>query len=77
MLMFIWLTITNYILYILGHGSRHLISLDKIFTHMMGYEPMINVFSTYILTDQLVNPRLTMSHPVILGPHLLIPGVPQ
>ena len=33
----------------------------------MGFEPMIKVLSTYILTDQLVNPHLTMPHPVILG----------
>ena len=31
----------------------------------MGFEPMIKVLSTYILTDQLVNPRVTMPHPVI------------
>ena len=33
----------------------------------MGFEPMIKVLSTYILMDQLVNPRLTMPHPVIRG----------
>ena len=33
----------------------------------MGFEPMIKVLSTYILTDQLVNPRVTMPHPVICG----------
>ena len=43
----------------------HLIGLDKMSTHVMSFEPMIKVLSTYILTDQLVNPRLTMSHPVI------------
>ena len=34
----------------------------------MGFEPMIKVLSTYILTDQLVNPRVTMPHLVIRGP---------
>ena len=33
----------------------------------MGFEPMIKVLSTYILTDQLINPRITMPHPVIPG----------
>ena len=46
----------------------HLIGLDKMSTHVMGFEPMIKVLSTYILTDQLVNPRLTM-------PHFVIPGL--
>ena len=68
MLTFIWLTITHYILYVLGHWSMHLIGLNKMSTHVMGFEPMIKVLSTYILTDQLVNPRLTM-------PHLVIPGL--
>ena len=36
-------------------------------THVMGFEPMIKVLSIYILTDQLVNPCLTMPHPVIPG----------
>ena len=31
----------------------------------MGFKPIIKVLSTYILTDQLVNPRVTMPHPVI------------
>ena len=65
--MFIWLTIAHYILYVPGHGSVHLIGLDKMSTHVMGFEPMIKVLSTYILTDQLVDPRLTMSHLVIPG----------
>ena len=65
MLTFIRLTIAHYILYVPGHGSMHLIGLDKMSTHVMSFEPMIKVLSTYILTDQLVNPRLTMSHPVI------------
>ena len=65
--MFIWLTIAHYILYVPGHGSMHLIGLDKMSTHMMGFEPMIKVLSTYILTDQLVNPCVTMPHPVIHG----------
>ena len=43
----------------------HLTGLDKMLTHEMGFEPMIKVLSTYILTDQLVNPRVTMPHPVI------------
>ena len=43
----------------------NLIGLDKMSTHVMGFKPMIKVLSTYILTDQLVNHRLTMSHPVI------------
>ena len=77
MLMFIWLTITHYMLYVPGHGSVHLIGLDKMSTHVMGFEPMINLLSTYILTDQLVNPHLTMSHPIILGLHPIIHGVPQ
>ena len=34
----------------------------------MGFEPMIKVLSTYILADQVVNPRVTMPHPVIRGP---------
>lgn len=50
-----------------GHGSVHLTGLDKMSTHVMGFEPMIKVLSTYILTDQLVNPRVTMPHPVIHG----------
>ena len=33
----------------------------------MGYKPMIKVLSTYILTDQLVNPHVPMPHPVIRG----------
>ena len=45
----------------------HLIGLNKMSTHVMGFEPMIKVLSTYILKDQLVNPRLTMPHPVIPG----------
>ena len=72
MLMFIWLTITHYILYVPGHGSVHLIGLNKMSTRMMGFEPMIKVFSTYILTDQLVNPRLIMPRPVILGLNALL-----
>ena len=44
----------------------HLIGLDKMSTHVLGFEPMIKVLSTYILTDQLVNPHL-MPHPVIPG----------
>ena len=68
MLIFISLTITHYILYVPGHGFVHLIGLDKMSTHVMGFEPMIKVLSTYILTNQLVNPRLTM-------PHLVIPGL--
>ena len=63
--MFIWLTIAHYILYVPGHGSMHLIGLDKMSTHVMGFEPMIKVLSTYILTDKLVDPRLTMPHPII------------
>ena len=77
MLMFIWLTITHYILYVPGHGFVHLIGLDKMLTHVMGFKPMIKVLSTYILIDQLVNPRLTMPHPVIPGLHPIIHGVPQ
>ena len=77
MLMFIWLTIAHYILYIPSHGSVHLIGLDKMSTHAMGFKPTIKILSTYIPTDQLVNPRLTMPHLVILGPHLIIHGVPQ
>ena len=77
MLMFIWLTITHYILYVLGDGFVHLIDLNKKSTHVMGFEPMIKVLSTYILTDQLVNARLTMPYPVISGLHPIIHGVPQ
>ena len=51
-----------------GHKFVHLTGLDKMSTHMMSFEPMINVLSTYILTNQLVNPRLTM-------PHLVIPSL--
>ena len=63
--MFKWLTIAHYILYVPGHGSVHLTGLDKMSTHVMGFEPMIKVLSTYILTDQPVNPHVTMPHPVI------------
>ena len=45
----------------------HLIGLDKISTRVMGFEPMIKVLSTYIITDRLVNPRLIMPHPIIPG----------
>ena len=76
MLMFIWLTIAHYILYVPGHRSMHLIGLDKMSTHIMGFEPMIKVLSTYILTDQLVNSRLTMLHPIIPGLYPIIHGVP-
>ena len=75
--MFIWLTIAHYILYVLGHGSMNLIGLDKMSTHMMGFEPMIQVLSTYILTNQLVNSRLTMPYPVITSLHPIIHGVLQ
>ena len=75
MLMLIWLTITHYILYVPGHGFVHLIGLDKMLTHVMGYKPMIKVLSTYILADQRVKSRLIMSHPIILGPHPIIPDV--
>ena len=67
MLTFIWLTIAHYILYVPGHGSMHLTSLDKMPTHVMGFEPMIKVLFTFVLTDQLVNPRVTMAHPIICG----------
>ena len=67
MLTFIWLTIAHYILYVPSHGSVYLIGLDKMSTHVMGFDPMIKVLSTYILTDQLVNPYLTMLHHVISG----------
>ena len=67
MLTFIWLTIAHYILYVPSHGSVYLIGLDKMSTHVMGFDPMIKVLSTYILTDQLVNPYLTMPHHVISG----------
>ena len=67
MLTFIWLTIAHYILYVPGHGSVHLIGLDKMSTHVMGFKPMIKVLFTYILTDRLVNPHLTMPHPIIPG----------
>ena len=77
MLMFICLTIAHYILYVLGHGFVHLIGLDKMSIHVMGFEPMIKVLSTHILTDQLVNPRLTMPHLVIPGLHPIIHGVLQ
>ena len=77
MLTFIWLTIAHYILYVPGHGSVHLIGLDKMSTHMMGFKPMIKVLSTYILMNQLVNSRLTMPHPVITSLHPIIHGVPQ
>ena len=50
-----------------GHKFVHLTGLDKMSTHVMGFEPMIKVLSTYILTDQLINPRITMPHPVIPG----------
>ena len=63
--MFIWLTIAHYILYVPGHGSMHLIGLDKMSTHVIGFKPMIKVLSTYILIDKLVDPRVTMPHPVI------------
>ena len=43
----------------------HITGLDKMSTHVMGFKPMIKVLSTYILTDQLVNPHVTMPHPVI------------
>ena len=62
-----WLTIAHYILYVPSHGSVHLTGLDKISTHVMGFEPMIKVLSTYILMDQLVNPCVIMPHPVIRG----------
>ena len=75
--MLIWLTITHYILYIPGHGFVHLIGLDKMSTHVMGSKPMIKVLSTYIPTDQLVNPRLTMPYPIIHGSYPIIHGVPQ
>ena len=77
MLILIWLTITYYILYVPDHGFVYLIGLDKMSTNMMGYKPMIKVISTYILTDQLVNPRLTMSYLVISSLHPIIPGIPQ
>ena len=77
MLMFIWLIITHYILYVPDHGFVHLIGLDKMPTHVMGFEPMIKVLSTYILMNQLVNSRLTMPHLIITGFHPIIHGVPQ
>ena len=76
MLILIWLTITYYILYVPDHGFVYLIGLDKMSTNMMGYKPMIKVISTYIPTDQLTKPHLIMSHPVILSPHPIIPGIP-
>ena len=64
-------------LYVPGHGSVHLTGLDKMSTHVMGFKPMIKVLFTYILTNQLVNPHLTMSHHVIPSLHPIIHGVLQ
>ena len=50
-----------------GHKFVHLTGLDKMSTHVMGFEPMIKVLFTFVLTDQLVNPRVTMAHPIICG----------
>ena len=76
MLMLIRLTITHYILCVFGHGSVHLIGFDKMSTHMMVYEPMIKVLSTYIITNQLAKLGLIMTFPVIPSPYLIIRSVP-
>ena len=64
--MLIWLTITHFILYAPSHGSMHLIGLNKMSAHMMGYEPMIKILSTFISIDQLVKPRLIMPQSLVL-----------
>ena len=51
--MLMWLTITQYILYVPSHGSMHLIGLNKMSTHVMAYEPMIKVLYTYIPINQV------------------------
>ena len=59
--MLIWLTITQYILYVPGHGSMHLIGLNKMLTHMIAYEPMIKVLYTYIPINQMTKPYLNIA----------------
>ena len=54
-----------------------LIGPNKMSTHVMGYKPMIKVFSIYIPMDQLAKPHLIMSHLVIPCSHPIIPNVPQ
>ena len=76
MLRLIWSTITYYTLYVPSHKFVRLIGLNKLLAHIMGYELMIKVLSTYILTNQLTKPCLIKPQLIILSPHPIFLSVP-